>query len=178
MQKSSKMYSYELRIPKDRVAVVIGKKGCTKKQLEKRTNTRVEIDSDEGKVLISGDSLDVYNARLVIQAIARGFNPTIASCLCNDENCLEIINIKDFAGKSKKKMVRLKSRVIGSKGKAWKTIEILTNTCISVYGKTVCIIGKVENVLTAREAVENILKGAPHAPVYKWLEGKRKHNKK
>ncbi len=172
------MYSYELRIPKERIAVVIGKKGLTKKQLEKFTNTKIEVDSDEGKVTISGDSLDVYGARLVIQAIGRGFNPVVAKSLCNDEVCLEIINIKDFAGKSKKKMARLKSRVIGSKGKAWKSIESLTKTCISVYGKTVCIIGKVDDVLTAREAIENLLKGAPHAPVYKWLEDKKKHSRK
>lgn len=169
------MYSYELRVPRERVAVVIGKKGCAKKQLERKTHTKIEVDSDEGRVFISGDdSLDVYNARLVIQAIARGFNPSIASCLCSDENIFEIINIKDFAGKSKKKLARLKSRVIGTKGKAWKTIETLTKTCISVYGKTVCIIGKVEDVPLAKEAVENILKGAPHGPVYRWLEGKRK----
>lgn len=173
------MYSEELRIPKERIAVVIGKKGSTKRQLEKKTNTKIEIDSDEGRVIISGEnSLDIYNAKLVVQAIGRGFNPDIARSLCDEEYCFEVINIKDFAGKSKKKMTRLKSRVIGSKGKAWKNIEKLTRTCISVYGKTVCIIGKVEHVLVAREAVENLLKGAPHAPVYKWLEGKRKRSKK
>jgi len=168
------MYSEEFRIPRERIAVVIGKKGLTKKQLEKHTNTKIEVDSDEGKVLISGESIDVYNARLVVHAIGRGFNPEVAKSLCNDENCFEMVNIKDFAGKSKKKMVRLKSRIIGRKGKAWKSIETLTNTVISVYGKTVCIIGRVDHVLVAREAVESILKGAPHGPVYSWLEVKRK----
>ena len=171
------MYSYELRVPKERIAVVIGKKGFTRRQLEKLTKTKIEVDSEDGRVTISGESIDVYNARLVIQAIGRGFNPEIAKCLCDDTNCLEVVNIQDFAGKSKKKMFRLKSRVIGSKGKAWKSIETLTHTRISVYGKTVCIIGKVDHVLIAREAVENILKGAPHGPVYKWLEGKR-HTRK
>ena len=172
------MYSYELRIPKERIAVVIGKKGFVKRQLEKLTKTKIEIDSGEGRITISGESLDVYNARLVIQAVARGFNPMIASCLCNEENCLEVINIKDFSGKSKKKMARLKSRVIGSKGKAWLSIENITNTHISVYGKTVCIIGKVKDVLIAREAVESLLKGAPHGPVYHWLEDKKKRARK
>ncbi len=37
-----------VRIPKERVAVVIGKKGETKKEIEKRTKTRVEIDSETG----------------------------------------------------------------------------------------------------------------------------------
>lgn len=170
------MHSYELRVPKDRIAVLIGKKGATKRELEKVTNTKIEVDSDEGRVTVSGESLDVYTARCVIQAVARGFNPRIASSLCDEENCFDVINIKDYAGKSKKKMTRLKSRIIGSKGKAWKNIERLTNTSISVYGKTVCIIGHVDNVAVAREAVENLLKGAPHGHVYSWLEAKRKRS--
>jgi len=172
------MHSYELRVPKDRIAVLIGKKGSTKRQLEKATNTKIEVDSDEGRVTISGESLEVYTARLVVQAVARGFNPRIASSLCDEENCFDVINIKDYAGKSKKKMARLKSRIIGSKGKAWKNIERLTNTSISVYGKTVCIIGHVDDVAVAREAVENLLKGAPHGPVYSWLEAKRKRSRR
>ncbi len=173
------MYSYELRIPKERVAVLIGKKGSTKRQLEKKTNTKIEVNSDDGFVVITGEnSLDLYNARVIVQAIARGFNPDVARLLCNDEYCFEIINIKDYAGKSKKRMTRLKSRVIGSQGKAWKYIERMTSTCISVYGKTVCVIGKVEDVALAREAVESLLKGAPHGPVYKWLEDKKKRSRK
>ncbi len=172
------MYSYEVRIPKERVAVLIGKKGSTKRQLEKATKTRIEVDSDEGKVIISGESLDVYNGKLVVQAVGRGFNPAVAISLCEEENCFEVVNIKDYAGNSKKKMARLKSRIIGSKGKAWKNIERLTNTCISVYGKTVCIIGTVDEVTVAKEAVENILKGAPHGPVYNWLESKRKRSRR
>ncbi|MFH1332128.1 MAG: KH domain-containing protein [archaeon] len=172
------MHSYELRIPKDRIAVLIGKKGSTKRELEKATNTKIEVDSDEGRVTISGESIDVFTARGVIQAVARGFNPHIACSLCDEENCFEVINIKDYAGKSKKKMTRLKSRIIGSKGQAWKNIERLTNTAISVYGKTACIIGHVDDVLVAREAIENLLKGAPHGPVYNWLESRRKRSRR
>jgi len=173
------MYSYELRIPKDRIAVLIGKKGTTKRQIERKTNTKIEVDSDEGRVTIySEDGLNIYNARLVVQAIARGFNPDVARILCDENYCLEVINIKDYAGTSKKKMARLKSRIIGTKGKAWKNIENMTHTCISVYGKTVCIIGKVEDVPVAKEALENLLKGAPHGPVYKWIESKKKRARK
>ncbi|MEM4244826.1 MAG: KH domain-containing protein [Candidatus Nanoarchaeia archaeon] len=173
------MYSYELRIPKDRIAILIGKKGTIKRQLEKKTNTKIDVDSDEGRVTISSEEgLNIYSARLVVQAIARGFNPDIARILCDEDYCLEVINIKDYSGKSKKKMARLKSRVIGTKGKAWKNIEKLTHTCISVYGKTVCVIGKIEDVPIAKEALENLLKGAPHGPVYKWIESKKRRARK
>ena len=95
-----------------------------------------------------------------------------------DENyCLEIVNIKDFTGKSKKKLLRIKARVIGTQGKARKLIETLTNTEIVIYGKTVAIIGKIEDTLIAKTAVEKLLSGAPHGNVYNYIEGEFKKRK-
>ena len=54
---------------------------------------------------------------------------------------------------------------------------MLTDTHISVYGKTIGIIGEHQDVADARTAVENMLKGAPHGNVYKWLEKRRKERK-
>ena len=53
-------------------------------------------------------------------------------------------------------------------------IESLTETYISVYGKTIALIGGVEAVAMSRQAVEMLLEGAPHGNVYKWLEDKRR----
>ena len=77
-----------------------------------------------------------------------------------------------FAGKSKDKLRRIKSRLIGTRGKCRKFIENMCEVHISIYGKTVGIIGKIENVQIARLAVQDILAGAPHGPVYKTLEEK------
>ena len=56
-------FSYELKIPKDRVAVLIGKKGEIKKKLEKETKTNIEVDSKEGDVFLSGeDGLGLFTA--------------------------------------------------------------------------------------------------------------------
>ena len=168
------MYSQEIKIPKERIAVLIGKKGSTKKQLQKATESIITV-SKEGDVLIEGeDSLKVYSALHVIKAISRGFNPLIAQTLLNEENTMEILNIHDFTGKSKSKFTRRKARVIGTKGRAWKTIEDLTLTDISVYGKTVAIIGMHENVILAKQAIEKLLRGAPHSNVYMFLEEKRR----
>jgi ribosomal RNA assembly protein len=71
-------------------------------------------------------------------------------------------------------MQRLKGRVIGAKGKARKAIEELTQTNISVYGKTIAIIGEIQNVGTARRAIESLLMGSMHATVFKWLEKQRR----
>ena len=63
---------------------------------------------------------------------------------------------------------------IGEGGKSRKTIEDLTECYISVYGKTIGIIGEPENVAAARKAVEDLLKGSPHGNVYKLLEKRRR----
>ncbi len=164
------MNIYELTIPKKRVAVLIGKKGSTKRKIEKITSTKLTIDSELGFVTIKGeDSLKAYQTKSVIEAIGRGFNPNISLSLLNENICFEIIPIQNFAGKSKNNLIRVKSRIIGTRGKCRKTIEAITNTEISIYGKTVSIIGELQNVLIAKKAIEDILAGAPHAPVYKTI---------
>jgi len=163
--------SEEIKIPKDRIAVLIGEKGTTKRKLQKLTNTKITVSSKEGDVSI--DSEDSYNAFLtsnIIKAIGRGVNPEIAFKLTNEEYTLEMINIHDFSGKSKKQEGRIKARVIGTEGKARLAIEKMTNTEISVYGKTITIIGKIEDVHLARRALDKLLNGAPHGNVYKFIE--------
>ena len=49
------LYTYELKIPKERVAVLIGKKGETKSKIEQETNVEIKIDSLEGDVFLNGD---------------------------------------------------------------------------------------------------------------------------
>ena len=41
---------------------------------------------------------------------------------------------------------------------------------ISIYGKTVSLIGKIENIQMAREAIEMILEGSRQKTVYAYLE--------
>ncbi|MBS3151024.1 RNA-processing protein [Candidatus Woesearchaeota archaeon] len=160
----------EIKIPKARVAVLLGVKGKTKRRIEIITNTKLKINSKEGEVEISGEPFEVYQAEPILKAIARGFNPDTALCLGYEENCFELIDIKHYSGNSKKKFSRMKSRLIGAKGKCRKTIEQIAGVKLSIYGKTVGIIGKIEDVHLARIAVLDILNGAPHGPVYKNLE--------
>lgn len=168
-------YSYEIKIPKDRVAVLIGSDGKTKNLIEKETNSTIKIDSDAGDVFISGqDALGLFDARHIIKAIARGFNPEFALLLLKQDYSFELINIQDFVGKMKSQMDRIKGRVIGSKGKSRRTIEQLTDCHLSVYGKTIGIIGRSEDILNAKKAVESLLSGSTHASVFKFLENKRR----
>ncbi|MBI4439758.1 RNA-processing protein [Candidatus Woesearchaeota archaeon] len=167
-------FLYEMRIPRDRIAVLIGKKGEVKREIEDSTRTRLEVDSNEGDVFIKGeDALGLFISREVVRAVGRGFNPEIALLLLKPDYAYEAISLNDFV-KGKNSLLRIKGRIIGKEGKARTIIEELTECHITVYGKTIGIIGLSENTLIARRAIESLINGSMHANVYKWLEKKRR----
>ncbi len=171
-------YSYELKIPKDRVAVLIGKEGGIKKSIEEETKSKIKVDSKEGDIFVLGeDALGLYTAREVIKAVGRGFNPDVAKLLLKQDYVFEVVSLSDYA-KNKESMVRLKGRVIGRDGKARKLIENFTESYMCVYGKTIGIIGEPESASAAKQAIESLLRGSTHANVYKWLEKRRREIKR
>ncbi|MBS3128595.1 RNA-processing protein [Candidatus Woesearchaeota archaeon] len=175
---TSEQYSYDLRMPKERVAVLIGKAGSVKRELEVYTHTKILVDSKEGDVLITGeDALSLFSAREIIKAIARGFNPDIAKLLFNQSYLFESINIKDYA-KTKNEELRLKGRIIGQEGKSRRVIEELTECYLCVYGKTISMIGEIEKLPLVRRALEMLLSGSPHSTVFHWLERQRGRQKR
>lgn len=167
-------FAYEQKIPKERVAVLIGKEGEVKKELEDLTNTKIDIDSKEGDVTLTGeDSIMLFALKEVIRAIGRGFNPEIARLLLKQDYVLEILPLLDYL-KNKNHLERIKGRIIGANGKARGQIEQLTDTFICVYGKTIGIIGTSYACIPAKKAIESLIQGSPHSNVYRWLEKNRK----
>jgi len=164
------------RLPKDRIGVVIGPEGKVKKEIEERTGTKINLDSETGEVHIETgeDPLGIIKARDIVNAIARGFSSERAFRLFGDEEQLEVMDIRDYVGDSKNALTRIKGRVIGEKGKVRKLIEGSTGASVSVYGKTVALIGTPEQLAVAREAVDMILRGAKHSSVFRFLENKRR----
>lgn len=167
-------FLYELRVPKERVAVIIGKHGEMKRLLEREAGVKISIDSEEHVVTLKGDdSLKLYSAREMVKAIARGFNPEVAKLLLRQDYTFEIINISEFAN-TKGSILRLKGRTIGTDGKARRRIEEETETFIVVYGKTVCVIGELEHAKVAVRAIEKLLQGNMHSTVWKFLDKMRR----
>ncbi|MFX1510844.1 MAG: KH domain-containing protein [Promethearchaeota archaeon] len=171
-----------IRIPKSRIAVVIGPSGAIKRQLEKMTNTSVSIDSTDGLVTVeseetSKDPLAVWKARDIVQAIGRGFSPQRAFALLDDDVYLRIINLEEF-GNTPNQIRRLKGRVIGQGGKTRRNIEELTDTYVAIMGNTICIIGEVENQQIAVNAIVRLLRGAEHSTVNRYLNTQRRQMKK
>lgn len=171
-----------LKIPSDRVGVLIGSNGETRNQIERLTQTNLDIDSDEGTVIIHPtedmeDPLGIWKTNHIVKAIARGFNPNTALKLINDEYYLEVIKLPLFVGKSKKALSRYKGRIIGKEGRTREIIVEMADVDMAIYGKTVSIIGTIENVEVAKEAVIMILNGSRHKSVYSFLENKKKERK-
>ncbi len=172
-----------VKIAKNRIAVLIGPNGETKSLIERKTNSKIDINSKEGDVTISStskttDPLSIWTAKDIVTAIGRGFSPEKTYSLLNEEIMLEVIDLSIFCGKSKSKLLRLKGRIIGEKGKTRRMIEELTEAYISVFGHTVGIIGEQLSLETAKKAIMMLIKGSQHSSVYKFLGRKRDKIKK
>lgn len=163
-----------LKVPKERIAVIIGPSGNTKKQIEENAKLKLEIDSDDGRIEIKEeeDPIAAMRAMEVIKAIARGFSPEKAMELFyEDFLMLDIIDLSEVAS-TPKELERLKGRIIGREGKTREIAEKLINVKISVYGKTVSIIGFPEQTAIIRTAVDMLVNGVNHGTVYSFLEKK------
>ncbi|MBT4538962.1 RNA-processing protein [Candidatus Woesearchaeota archaeon] len=174
MEETDGDLQYELKVPEERVAVLIGKDGETKKEIEESTHSKLDVTADGDVHIIGDDGLMLFTTKEIVKAIARGFNPKVALLLLKQDYAFELIDMKDIAGKSKNTLQRLKGRVIGKAGKSREEIERLTDCDISVYGKTVGIIGEQQQVYIARQAVAMLLQGSMHKTVYSFLERKKK----
>jgi len=129
----------------------------------------VKIRKDEDSYIIEGEPYKILRAKLIFQALGKNFEIEDAMLLSSDEYFFETLNIKEFT-RSRNRMIQLKGRIIGKKGKVRKRIEELTNTKISVYGNTISIIGKYEDILLAKKAIEMLLEGRKHSTVFFFLE--------
>ena len=137
-----------LKIPMERVGVLIGHKGEIKKSLEDKSGVKINIDSKSGEITLDDheikDPLDVIKTENIIKAIGRGFSPENAWNLFGDESDFFVFNLHDYVGKKEGHIRRLKSRIIGREGKTKRVLEELTGSKISVYGHTVSVISDIE----------------------------------
>lgn len=172
-----------IKIPKDRIAVLIGAKGKTRKVLEDKSGLKIEVDSEQNEVVIhdeeeDADPLMVLKLQDIVKAIGRGFSPQRAARLWSDDAYFELVDIHDYVGKQPAHVRRVASRIIGSEGKTRRIIEEQTGCELAVYGHTVGIIADIENLGHAKQAVDMILRGAEHASVYRFLEKMRRQTRR
>ena len=166
------------RIPEDRVGVLIGPGGRTKRSIAVATATEIAIDADEGEVrLVSPDTdpMGAVKARDIVLAIGRGFSPQRAMRLLKENTFFGVLDIKLTTGhRDKAAMRRIRSRVIGTHGRARSRIEELSGCSVSVYGSTVALIGEEEQLERGTRAIEMLLRGSEHSTVFHLLARLRK----
>jgi ribosomal RNA assembly protein len=174
-----------VRIPKERVGVLIGPDGKLKRDIEERLQVKLEIESEGGGVEIIltenavADPSVLFRAKDVVTSIGRGFSPEQAFRLIRNEDAVfDFIDLRAIFGRSDSDIRRVKSRIIGMNGKTRRTIEELTEADAVVYGHTVGFIGTFEQVDAARNAVQMIIQGSEHHSVYAFLQKKRRELKK
>lgn len=175
-------FQHSIKIPKERIGALIGKRGKVKQQIEKRCGVTIEIDSETGDALIStskpAEQMEAFRAIEVITAISRGFSPERAYHLFEDEEIMfQQLDLHDYAGKSPSTLARIRGRIIGEGGKARRMIEDLTGSYVSVYGHTVAFIGNYREVKLATDAITMLAKGSMHKSVYSMLQGVKRKEK-
>ena len=172
-----------VKIPKERVGILIGPEGKVKQYIEEKLQVKLDIDN-EGSVTITliekaTDPSLLLKAKDVVTAIGRGFSPEVAYRLIrNEDEIFDLIDLRIIFGRSESDIKRIKGRIIGAEGKTRKLIEELTEADVVVYGHTVGIIGSFEESDAARNAVQMIIEGCEHHTMYNYLQKKRTELKK
>ena len=184
---------------KDRLAVLIGKNGITKKIIQYLTNTIIEIDSTTGDYTVhpqevtevipefeklfeqlnippdtrtifkESPNFGTWTAKKIIEAVNIGFKPEKAFQLVNQEYIFELISLEDTIGSSQKIIKRVKGRIIGEGGSMRQSIEKYSTAFISIYDNHVGFIADFDSLKIAQKAVDMIIEGLPHKTVTTFL---------
>ncbi len=175
-------FQHTIKIPRERIGALIGKRGKVKQQIEKKCGVEITIDSETGDAIVLGnkpiDQMEAFRAIEFITAVARGFSPERASILLEDEEMIfQQMDLHDYAGKSPNALERIKGRIIGEGGKARRMIEELSGASISIYGHTAGFIGNYKEIKLATDAIVLLAKGSMHKTVYNMLQDARRRDK-
>ncbi|MEF8848979.1 MAG: KH domain-containing protein [Candidatus Thermoplasmatota archaeon] len=167
-----------IKIPKERIGILIGSEGNTKKEIEKKTGINLEINSSTGEVLVDDheteDPLAGFIVQDIVQAIGRGFSPEKAMKLLNEKYEFYLFDIRDYTGKKTSHVKRIKARIIGKNGKTKDLLEEITSSKLSIYGHTIGIISHIENMPIIKKGISMLIRGTPHGRVYQTVEKEMK----
>ncbi len=137
-----------------------------KSELEKKLNIEIKIQAK--KVKIIGNSLEEYEASIVLDAISFGFSAKKALALKEESKIFRILNIKDFTRKKNLKEVR--ARIIGKEGKTKRTIENIAECDIIIKDNEIGIIGDAESIEELITAISSLIRGTKQSNTYRYLE--------
>jgi len=141
-----------------------------KVRLEKKLKVKIQIKPQS--LDLEGDSLNVYTANQVFQALDRNFSFEIALLLLEPEYYIEDIHIKAVTKKTNLKLIR--ARIIGTEGRTLELISELSDCYLTLHENTVSILGTFEKMKLAINAVKSLILGSKQSNIYSYLEKSRK----
>ncbi|MGA3020784.1 MAG: hypothetical protein ABSD68_02445 [Candidatus Micrarchaeales archaeon] len=138
----------------------------------KRLECSVQLHNGN-ELVIEGDALSEYNAMNVMHAFARGFDFNTACKLLSDDYFFESIDLKE-ALKNQSHIRRIKARIIGKEGKTKSYVQSVSGVDLMIYGDTVSLIGRVNDIKVALAAINVLLESGTHNKAYTLMEKTRR----
>ncbi|GIU68343.1 MAG: RNA-processing protein [Candidatus Pacearchaeota archaeon] len=140
-----------------------------RKRLEDKLKVKIVIHGNY--ILIEGEPEKEYIAKKVLDALNFGFPLSVAFLIKDKDFEFEELNIKDYTKRKDLSVVR--ARIIGKKGKTFRTLNQLTNCFFEIKGNRVGIVGEPEYIKNAQNSIISLVRGAKQANVYHFLEKHR-----
>jgi KH domain-containing protein len=139
---------------------------------------KVNFSFNRNGVVIKGKEYEEFMVEEIVKAVDFGFDLEDAFLLLDEDFSLKFLDIKSLTRRKNIKDVR--ARVIGTNGKALKTIENLTGAAIVLSNNTVGVIVDSGHLDAIVQGIESLGRGAKHGNVFAYLEkqnvGARKLN--
>jgi ribosomal RNA assembly protein len=129
---------------------------------------KVKIGFGRGSVSIKGSELNEFLVEEIVRAIDFGFCVDDALLLLKEEFVLEFVSVKGNTRRNNLKDVR--SRIIGTEGRARRTIEKLTGAEIVISGNKVGVIVDSDHLASTIQGIEGLIGGSKHGNVFGYLE--------
>ncbi len=135
-------------------------------KIEKKLKIKVALFSNSVK--IEGNELNEFIGEEVVRAVDFGFDVEDALLLLNEKFSLEFVNIKEHT--HRKNFAEIRARLIGTKGKAKRTIEELTGAVLVIHNNMVGVIVDAEHLEQTIQGIILLIQGSKHANVFAYLE--------
>jgi len=129
---------------------------------------KVKISFGKGRISVRGNELNEFLVEQIVQAIDFGFCVDDALLLLGEEFVLEFVDVKGNTRRKNLKDVR--SRIIGTDGRARRTIEKLTGAEIVISDNKVGVIVDADHLSATIQGLEGLIGGSKHGNVFGFLE--------
>jgi ribosomal RNA assembly protein len=134
--------------------------------IEKKIKIRINVK--QSSLTIKGNEVNEFLVEKILLAIDFGFDVEDALLLKDEDFNLEFINVKEHT--RRKNLEEVRARLIGTNGKAKRTIENLTGGVIVVHENEVGFIVDSEHLEQGVQGIISLIQGAKHGNVFTYLE--------